>query len=241
MMLEGAEISEADSVGDWWSRTGSSPFIVKWTLEIPSQKFWCWFPSDVRDLGNEDLEGRSREEVWHSFRLRNADLLEFGAYRMFCGQREINWSDLPQNEVTLVPTVISVFERGREFKLIDRLSVPRPRQVGHLTPAAFRVFTMEKTPIDVPAPMDIPNEITLAQLVTYFILPAGGDWDVGTVFYWCPEEIENKADKTKRELIETPMTIPTGFVSRVKANTLRDGSSQRMAKCIYWCPFHLHN
>jgi hypothetical protein len=81
--------------------------------------------------------------------------------------------------------------------------------------------------------IDIPNEITLAQLVTYFILPAGSNWDVSTVFYWCPEEIEDKADKTKRELTMTPQVIPTGFVLGVKANTLRDGSSKRMAQCIY--------
>jgi hypothetical protein len=91
---------------------------------------------------------------------------------------------------------------------------------------------MEGSPVDAPTPIDIPNEINLAQLVTYFILPAGSDWDVSTVFYWSLEEIENKDDKTKRTLIEIPMTIPVGFFLRVKANTLRDGPlSKRMAKC----------
>jgi hypothetical protein len=89
---------------------------------------------------------------------------------------------------------------------------------------------MEKTPIDAPTPIDIPNEITLAQLVTFYILPAGGDWDVSTVFYWYPEEIE---DKGKRVAVEIPYNIPTGFVLRVKANTLRDGQDKKMAKCIY--------
>jgi hypothetical protein len=163
-------------------------------LETPSQKFWCWFPSGARDLGNEDLDDRTREEVWQSLRLRNPDLQDFGAYSMFRGQREINWSDLPQNEVTLVPTVIPVVERGNEFKIVERNQVPQPRGVGHITRAAFQVFTMEKSPVDSPVLIDIPNEITLAQLVAHFILP---DWDVDTVFYWCPEEIENKADRRR--------------------------------------------
>jgi hypothetical protein len=101
LMFEGAEMSEADSVGDWWSTTGTSPFVVNWTVDKPPQKFWCWFPSGVRDLGSEDLEGRSREEVWQSLQDRNQDLLSFGAYRMFCGQREVQWKDLPQDDLTL--------------------------------------------------------------------------------------------------------------------------------------------
>jgi hypothetical protein len=39
MIFEDAEMT--DAVGDWWSTTGTSPFVVKWTLEKPSQKFWC--------------------------------------------------------------------------------------------------------------------------------------------------------------------------------------------------------
>jgi hypothetical protein len=89
---------------------------------------------------------------------------------------------------------------------------------------------MEKTPVDVPVPIDIPDEITLAQLVTYYILPAGGDWDVGTIFYWCLEEIEEHG---KRTLVEILLRIPIGFILKVKANTLRDASSKRMAKCIW--------
>jgi hypothetical protein len=152
---------------------------------------------------------------------------------MFSGQREIRWSDLPQIDVTLVPTVIPPANRGVSFEIVKQSEVPRPRSVGHLTRADFQVFTTEKTPIDSPTLIDIPNTIRLAQLVTYVILQAGGDWDVGTVFYWFPEEVEDASDKTKRNLIMTPQVIPTGFVLRVKANTLRDGSSKRMARCIY--------
>jgi hypothetical protein len=89
---------------------------------------------------------------------------------------------------------------------------------------------MEGTPIDNPAPVDIPNEITLAQRVTFFILPAGGHGDVNTVFYWCPEEIVKDG---RREYIEIPHNIPIGFVLRVKANTLHDVQDNRMAKCTY--------
>jgi hypothetical protein len=153
---------------------------------------------------------------------------------MFCGQRKNQWSDLPQNDVTLVPTAIHPpADRGHSFRIVKQNDGPRHRSAGRLTRAAFQVFTMGKTLVDSPTPIDIPNEITLSQLVTYFILPAGGDWDASTVFYWCPEEVENKSDKTKRDLILTPQVIPIGFVLRVKANTLHDGSSKQMAKCIY--------
>lgn len=105
--------------------------------------------------------------------------------------------------------------------------------MGNLVRAAFQVFPMAKTSVCEPVLIDTPNEITLAQLVAHFVVPSGGDWDVNTVFYWCHEEIEDK-DQKKRTIIEIPNQIPTGFVLRVKANTLRDGpSNKRMAKCIY--------
>jgi hypothetical protein len=94
---------------------------------------------------------------------------------------------------------------------------------------------MEKTEFHGPAMIYAPNEISLAQLVTYFILPEKSDFDVNTTFYWCLEEIEDKSlkDKTKRTLVQIPHRIPNGFVLRVKANTLHDKSSKRMARCKY--------
>jgi hypothetical protein len=58
---------------------------------------------------------------------------------------------------------------------------------------------MEKTAVGEPKQIFAPHEITLAQLVSYFILPETRDLDVGTVFYWRLEEVvdESKADKTK--------------------------------------------
>jgi hypothetical protein len=58
MMFEGAEMAEEDDVTDWASRTGSSPLKVMWTLDTRTRKFWCWTPSGVKDLGNEELDGR---------------------------------------------------------------------------------------------------------------------------------------------------------------------------------------
>jgi hypothetical protein len=94
---------------------------------------------------------------------------------------------------------------------------------------------MEKTVIGAPVEIFAPNEITLAQLVTYYILPFGRDLDVNTVLYWCLEEVEEKTtkDKTKRTLVQIPHRIPMGFVLRVKASTLRDNSTKRMARCKY--------
>jgi hypothetical protein len=126
MMFEGAGMTEEDDVTDWASRTGSSPLKVKWTLDAPTQKFWCWTPSGVKDFGSEELDGRSREEIWQSLRARNAGLGEFGEYRMFEGQNEVNWSNLPIIDLTLVPTVIPVTERGTEFHIVDHTKVLRP-------------------------------------------------------------------------------------------------------------------
>jgi hypothetical protein len=81
--FNGAIFDESDAVGDWWSTTGTSPFVVKWTLEAPMQNFECWFPSGLRNIGSFEVDGRPVDEVWGEFRLRHPDLQEFGAYRMF--------------------------------------------------------------------------------------------------------------------------------------------------------------
>jgi hypothetical protein len=71
MWFNGSIFDDSDAVGDWWSTTGTSHFVVKWTLQTPMQNFQCWFPSGVRNLGSEDPDGRCREEVWHSLGLNN--------------------------------------------------------------------------------------------------------------------------------------------------------------------------
>jgi hypothetical protein len=94
---------------------------------------------------------------------------------------------------------------------------------------------MEKTPVGEPRQIFAPDEITLAQLVSYFVLPEMRNLDVGTVFYWCLEEVadESKADKTKRRIVQIPYNIPMGFVLRVKANTLHENSRKRTARCKF--------
>jgi hypothetical protein len=235
MMFEGAEMAEEDEVVEWATRTGTSDIRVKWTLDKPTQKFWLWKPSGTIGLGSEELEGRTREEVWRSLQLRNPEMREFEDYRLFEKQREVNWTDLPIADLTAVPKVIPVVERGRELQLVNHTTLPRPRNVGRLTPMAFEIFTMEKSTFYGPVVIHAPNEISLAQLVTYFILPEKSDFDVSTDFYWCLEEVEDKSvkDKTKKTLVQIAHKIPPGFVLRVKASTLHDNSSKGMVRCKY--------
>jgi hypothetical protein len=84
-------------------------------LGTPSQRFQLWKPSGVVDIGTEELDGRSREEIWRSLQRRSPDLREFGEYRLYVKQDEVNWSNLLVIDLTIVPTVIPVVERGTEF------------------------------------------------------------------------------------------------------------------------------
>jgi hypothetical protein len=76
-----------------------------------------------------------------------------------------------------------------------------------------------------------PNEITLSQLVTHFILPPGRDLDVGSVFYWNLREEEPAPgeDKAMRKLQQIPTKIPNGFNLRVKCSSLHDDQRKKMA------------
>jgi hypothetical protein len=138
-------------------------------------------------------------------------------------------------DLTLVPINIPVTSRGNEFKIVDHTLVKRPREVGPLTDMSYRIFTIEKTQFSEPVEIFAPNEITLAQLVTYFILPTGIQVDVGSVFYWNLREIEDpfKADKTKRMLEPIPDKIPLGFNLSVKCSSLHENSLKRMARCRF--------
>jgi hypothetical protein len=235
MMIEDAEMADEDGVTEWATQTGSSDITARWTLGTPTQKFWLWKPSGTIDMGSEELDGRSREEIWRSLQRRNPDLREFGEYRPFVKQDEVNWSNLPVNDLTVVPTVIPVVERGIEFAIVNQNTVPRPREVGRLTVMTYQVFTIEKTPFGEPVQILSPNELSLSQLVTYFILPTGIQLDVGSVFYWNLEEVPDpsKADQSKRTLVPIPSQIPLGFNLRVKMNTLHQNSTKRMARCKY--------
>jgi hypothetical protein len=160
---------------------------------------------------------------------------ELDEHRLFVKQDEMNWPNLPVLKLTVVPTVIPVVERGTEFAIVNQNTVLRPREVGRLTVMTCQVFTIEKTPFGEPVQIQAPNEITLTQLVTYFILPSGIQLDVGSVFYWDLREVEDpsKADKSKRMLEQIPGQIPLGFNLRVKVNTLHENSTKRMARCKF--------
>jgi hypothetical protein len=129
--------------------------------------------------------------------------------------------------------------------MIDHLQVPRFREVGHLTQMAFQLFTMQNTAVTEQIVINAPNEITLAQLVTFFILPLDLEFDVGSVFYWNLLQIrdESSSNPDKMTVQEIPMKITVGFTLRVKCSSLHDNSEKKMAHCRWetiLMPFQMH-
>jgi hypothetical protein len=118
---------------------------------------------------------------------------------------------------------------------MDHTIVKRPREVGPLIQMSYQIFTIEKTQFSEPVEIFAPNEISLAQLVTYFILPTGIQLDVGSVFHWNLREIEDpsKADKSKRRIESIPDRIPPGFNLRVKNSSLHENSRKQIARCKF--------
>jgi hypothetical protein len=127
IIFEGSEMDDADTVTEWATATSSSPMRVKITLDTLMQKFWLWQHTGLRDLGSEDLDGRSREQIWESIQIRNPGVRSFGEYRMYKGQDEVQWRDLPVIDLAIVPTNIPVLNRGTEFRIVDHTSIKRPR------------------------------------------------------------------------------------------------------------------
>jgi hypothetical protein len=232
MLIEEAEVDDGYDVNDWATQTGTSDIRARWTLGVPAQRFRLWKLSGPMDIGSEDLDGRSRDEIWQSLQRKCLELGEFGSYRLYVGQDEVNGTTLPVNDLVIVPIVIPVTERGREFAIVKHNTVRKPRDVGRLTVMTYQIFTIEKTPFGEPVQILAPNEITLAQLVTYFILPTGIQLDVGSVFYWNLEEVPDPTSASgKKMLAEIPYNITMGFNVRVKYNTLHENSSKRLARC----------
>jgi hypothetical protein len=188
-------------------------------------------------MGELNMDGRPKEELRPILQRRNPLLKSLNDYRLFNGQEELQWENLPLPipEVALIPRGISVGDRGKDFKLADQWRVNRPREAGPLTQMTYQIFTMENKPIGEPEVIQAPNEITLAQLVTFFILPTGIQLDVGSVFYWNLLRIEDKSmkDKTVWQVEEIPALIPVGFNLRVKCSSLRDGAVKVMAHAHY--------
>jgi hypothetical protein len=198
ILFEGSAMDDADPVNDWATTTGTSPLRVKVSLDSQVQRFRVWQSGTMYDLGEETLTGRSKEDIWRTLKARNPLLNSIGEYKLYVGQNEIQWSNLPALNVTIVSNPFLVPFRGSEFKLSERFRVPKPREVGPLTAMTYQLFTMEKDQVEEPVDILAPNEISLGQLITHFILPAGRDFDVGSVFYWNLRELSSDdKDKTK--------------------------------------------
>jgi hypothetical protein len=108
ILFEGSEMDDADAITDWASATGTSPIRVQVTLDTPMQKFWLWQHSGQYDLGSEDLDGRSKDEIWRALQVRNPMMKNFKDYCMFKGQDEVLWENLPVLDMVLVPIDIPV-------------------------------------------------------------------------------------------------------------------------------------
>jgi hypothetical protein len=76
LMFEDAEMNDDDPVGDWISRTGTSQFKGNWRMAREYQKFWLWTPTGEEDLGDEEWDGCSAEEMCQSLRRKNCGLAE---------------------------------------------------------------------------------------------------------------------------------------------------------------------
>jgi hypothetical protein len=179
ILFEGSAMTDEDPVTDWATTTGTSPLKVQVKLGTPVQRFSLWKTSGLKDLGEIELDGRDRQELWLELRRKNTILGDIDEYRLYQGQERIRWEDLPQPNVSIVPKAIPCVSRGSSFAIIDHHQVPPFRNVGHLTRMSFQLFSMQNTAVTEVIVINAPNEITLAQLVTYFILPLDLEFDVG--------------------------------------------------------------
>jgi hypothetical protein len=212
-------MTDEDPVTVWATATGTSPLKVQVAIGHPIQRFSLWKPSGLRDIGSVELDGRPREELWLELRRKNITLGNIEEYRLYQGQDRLRWEDLPQANVAIVPKALPCVTRGSSFAIIDHHQVPPFRNVGHLTQMAFQLFTMQNSEVTNVIVINAPNEITLAQLVTYFILPLDIEFDVGSVFYWnllLIDDVTSSSTPKKKIVEEIPAKIPTGFTLRVK-------------------------
>jgi hypothetical protein len=234
--LEGSIMTLEDPVTDWATVTGTSPLRVQIKVGIPTQRLSVWEPATgLRDLGEIELDGKSFQETWGLLRADFPTLLGSVNYDLFQGQTEIRWGELPLPNVTAVPKLIPTPLRGASFNICDHLQTPRLREVGHLVQANLQVFTMEGSEVTEVMGIVVPNEITLAQLITYCVLPTGMELDVDSAFYWHLPRIEDSSepDKTKWMVEEVPDKIPHGFLFKVRCSSLHDGSTKQMAHCRF--------
>jgi hypothetical protein len=235
-MLEGSTMALEDPVTDWATVTGSSPLRVQIKIGALIQRMSVWDPAaGLRDLGEIELDGKSFSEAWGLLRRNFSGLMGSDNYDLFQGQTEIQWRDLPLQNVTAVPKLIPTLLRGASFNICDHLQTPRLREAGHLVQANLQVFSMEGSEATEVMGIVVPNEITLAQLVTYLVLPTGIELDVDSAFYWHLPRIEDPSepDKTKWKVEEVPDKIPHGFLFKVRCSSLHDGSTKQLAHCRF--------
>jgi hypothetical protein len=102
ILLGGSAMDDSDAINEWASVTGTSPIAVKVSLDLPIQRFKLWQNGAIYDLGEEDLNGRTNEEIWQSLKARNAFLNSMREYKLYVGQNEIQWSVLPALNATFV-------------------------------------------------------------------------------------------------------------------------------------------
>jgi hypothetical protein len=234
--LDGSVMTMEDPVTDWATATGTSPVRVQIEVGTPTQRLSVWEPATgLRDLGEIDLDGRSFQETWGFLRVDFPTLLGSDNYDLFQGQTEVRWSDLPLPNVTAIPKLIPTLLSGASFNICDHLQVPRLREAGQLVQANLQVFTMEGSEATEEMGVVVPNEITLAQLVTFCVLPTGMELDVDSAFYWHLPRLEDKSekDKSKWKVDEIPDKIPLGFLLKVKCSSLHDGSTKQLAHCRF--------
>jgi hypothetical protein len=127
----------------------------------------------TQDLGTEDLDGRSPQEIWRNISSRTQGLGELADYSLFQGQQELSWNNLPSFDATFVRKLIAVGDRGADFKLVDRNQAPLPRKVASLVRVGCQLLIAERAMYGDQMEFDVPNEITLPQLVAHYIANDG--------------------------------------------------------------------
>jgi hypothetical protein len=97
------------------------------------------------------------------------------------------------------------------------------------------MFTNENYPHNEPVPVLAPEEITLAQLVTHYILPAGyGNLDSNTVFVWRRKLVQDRSRSGLKKTVKLiPEKIPAGYKLPVMANTLHTSRDRKQVTCVY--------
>jgi hypothetical protein len=226
MLIQGAEVDDDWPMSDWMTRTGSSNVRVSWKMQQAYQKFWLWMPKGEVDLG---------DEMWSSLRIRNTKhgLGEMADYRMCTDHCEILWTEIPALHVVLVPRVMPTPSRGIEVRMMNLNGVPRPREIGPMMEVTWQLITNDHKPLGQPVEIRVPKEITLAQLVSFVVVPrVEGKFDASTVFQWCLEKDELD--------YAIPYTVPTGYHLKVKANTVRLGDNDKRLVELAFQDTHFH-